>query len=206
MIEHHRLWLFGGGGGFPFHLLGKKIPILKPRQVCMKAGDQAVCKHDPMCYRGVLKSAMMNSRRTKCRESTFLNFVIQWSPSSTLSSVLCRPSFVLHHLRFLLLSWWVSAGLKWSRAGGTYARLCFLMGSLHTEWKGGDCKERVGRGTGGRSHWFKFTFTCQSDNTTLDSARLKSAQRGAAFLHVCARSPRKYIRCAELGFGYHCNH
>lgn len=115
----------------------KKIHMLKLRQVCMKAGDQAVSKHDPECYRGVLKTAMMNSRRTKCRESTFLNFVIQWSPSFTLPSVLCRHSFVLHHLRFLLLSWWVSVGLKWSRAADTYVWLCFLSkkeGNVRNKW------------------------------------------------------------------------
>lgn len=154
------------GGGFSFHLLGKKkIPMLKPKQVCTNAGDQAVSKHDPECYGGVLKSAMMNSRRTKCRESTFLNFVIQWSPSSTLPSVLCRPSFVLRQLRFLLWSWWLSAGLKWSRAGGTYASwwgVCIQSkkeGIVRNEWV---------RGTGGRSHWFKFTFTCRADKTTRD--------------------------------------
>lgn len=52
----------------------RKIPVMKPGQVCMKAGDQAVSRHDPECSGAVLQSAVMNSRRTKSRESTFLNF------------------------------------------------------------------------------------------------------------------------------------
>lgn len=86
-------------------------------------------------------------------------------------SPLGRLSFVpLYRLRLLLLSWWASVVLKWSRVRRestcvSWQGVCI---EREGEWKRVDCKRGAGNTGGGwgGSHWLKATFTCQCDKTT----------------------------------------
>lgn len=114
-------------------------------------------------------------------------------------SVLSRPPFVLHHLRFFLLSWRVSVGLKWSRAGGSSACLCFLTGSLNRV-KRRDCKERASN-TGGDYWLLRSAIKSPSYPQLRESVTWShSSAEGSISACACARSPRKRIKRAELGF------